>query len=216
MFSAQSIPNPYGVSVFGSSIIRVEPDTVVIRFSVSRVDPKTDKAFSLAHDAVRKIQNYLHTIKGIDVSVSKVTLHQYTEYNNGKHEFKGYQSNVGFTVILRNLALLEDVLKGVIEAGANRIDKIDFQTTRLKELRAEARKQAISAAIEKAQIYCSAAGKTLGDIIHIEDVNPDSLHGREGHVQSQTPTDDEGDLRPFSSDSIAVNGAVRLAFNFAD
>lgn len=216
MFSSQSIPNPYGITVFGSSIIRVEPDVVVVRFSVSRIDPKTDKAFALAHDAVQKIQTYLRGIGSLEVSVSQVTLKQHTVYTNGVNEFRGYQSNVGFNVILRDLNLLEQMLKGIIESGANNINSIDFQTTRLKELRAQARTQAIEAALEKADVYCSAAKKNLGDIIHIEDVNPDTLRGREGHSRTEIPNDTEGEIRPFSSDSITVNGAVRIAFKFAE
>lgn len=214
--SDQSIPNPYGLTVFGSSIIRVEPDVVAVHFQVSRIDLRTDQAFALVHDAVQNIQTYLHTIDAIEVSVSQVTLKEHTVYNNGVHEFKGYQSTVNFSVILRNLSHLEALLKGIIEAGANRITSINFQTTRLKEIRAKARHNAIQAAIEKARIYCSAAQKALGDVIHIEDVNPESLQGREGHVQIEIPADNDGELRPFSPDSIAVNGAVRMAFKFAD
>lgn len=213
--STQSIPNPYGLTVFGSSILRVEPDVVVVKFSVRRIDPKTEKAFAMAHDAVTKIRTYLRTIDDIELSVSQVTLRQHTVYNNGVHEFKGYQSNVAFSVILRDLMRLEALLKGIIEAGANNIESIEFQTTHLKELRAQARAQAVKAAIEKAEVYCAAANKTLGDIIHLEDVNPDTLQGREGHVQTEISADTDGEIRPFSSDSIAVKGAVRIAFQFA-
>lgn len=214
--SNQSIPNPYGLTVFGSSVIRVEPDVVAVHFQVSRIDPRTDQAFALAHDAVQKIQTYLRSLETVEVSVSQVTLKEHTVYNNGVHEFKGYQSSVNFSVILRDLNHLEALIKGIIEAGANRITSIDFQTTRLKEKRAQARTQAIQAAIEKATVYCNAAQKKLGDIVHIEDVNPESLRGREGHVQTDLPADNEGELRPFSPDSISVNGAVRVAFHFAD
>jgi len=214
--SDQSIPNPYGLTVFGSSIIRVEPDVVSVHFQVSRIDLRTDQAFALVHDAVQKIQTYLRTIESVDVSVSQVTLKEHTVYNNGVHEFKGYQSSTNFSVMLRNLSHLEALLKGIIEAGANRITSINFQTTRLKEIRAQARTQAIEAAIEKAHVYCSAAQKTLGDVIHIEDVNPELLQGREGHVQTAIPIENDGELRPFSPDSISVNGAVRMAFKFAD
>jgi len=214
--SDQSIPNPYGLTVFGSSIIRVEPDIVAVHFQVNRLDPRTDQAFALTHDAVQKIQTYLRSLDNVEVSISQVTLKEHTVYNNGVHEFKGYQSSVNFNIVLRDLSHLEAMLKGIIEAGANRIAAIDFQTVHLKEKRAQARTQAIQAAVEKAEVYCAAAQKKLGDIIHIEDVNPESLRGREGHVQTELPADDNGDMRPFSPDSIAVNGAVRVAFNFAD
>ena len=216
MFSNQSIPNPYGLTVFGSSIIRVEPDVVVITFAVQRIDPQTGKAFAAARDAAAEIQKYLHKFDNADVRTSQVTLRQHTVYRNGEHEIIGYQANVGFNVILRDLFRLTEMLNGVIELGANNIGSIDFQTTRLKGLRSQARIQAVEAAVEKAQVYCSAAHRILGDVVHIEDVNPDTLRGNEGHVQSEVPMDTDGEILPFSADSIVVKGAVRIAFAFAD
>jgi hypothetical protein len=45
----------------------------------------------------------------------------------------------------------------------------------LKELRADARKQAVVAAREKAELYCREAGVAVGKVIAIEDSNPDQL-----------------------------------------
>jgi uncharacterized protein YggE len=49
-----------------------------------------------------------------------------------------------------------------------------------------ARRLAIAAAQEKAQIYANAAGVSIGHVLHIQDVNPQVLQGRgEGHVQRE-------------------------------
>ena len=47
-------------------------------------------------------------------------------------------------------------------AGANELTSVTFQTTRLKEVRADARRRAVAAAREKAELYCSAAGVSAG------------------------------------------------------
>jgi uncharacterized protein YggE len=107
---------------------------------------------------------------------------------------------------------MEDVLSGIVDAGVNEIESVDFQTTRLKEVRADARRRAIDAAHEKAENYCTAAGVNLGKIIHIEDVNPDTLHGREGHVTREIQPDDTGEVQVFDPGSITVGAAVSLAF----
>ena len=78
---------------------------------------------------------------------------------------------------------VDAVLSGLIAAGANNRTSVTFQTTRLKELRADARRRAVMAAREKAELYCGAAGVAVGAVLAIEDVNPESLSGRsEGHT----------------------------------
>jgi len=134
MNTQQAIPNPSGISVFGSSIVRVEPDVASLSFAV-------------------------------------------------------------------------------VAAGAAEIAGADLQTTRLEE----ARRRAIEAAREKALVYCTAAGVTLGLPIHIEDVNPDILNGsRGGHVlSSKPPSENVGTLRAFDPGWIAINAAVQVVYAFS-
>lgn len=114
--------------------------------------------------------------------------------------------------MLRQLEKMEDVLAGIVDAGVNEVNGVDFQTTRLKELRAEARRRAVTAAREKAENYCNAAGVNLGKILHIEDVNPDVLCGREGHVIGEIQPDDSGEMQAFDPGSITVGAAVIIAY----
>jgi hypothetical protein len=78
-------------------------------------------------------------------------------------------------LLLRNLDQLEDILTDVVDTGARQVNFVEFQTSKLKEIRANARRQAVKAAREKAELYCNAAGAKLGPVIYIEDVNPDNL-----------------------------------------
>lgn len=59
----QSIQHPLGVNVFGSSIIRVKPDIVVIKFTVSRLEQEPKKAFQETRQAAQSVQNYLSQSK---------------------------------------------------------------------------------------------------------------------------------------------------------
>ena len=86
-----------------------------------------------------------------------------------------------------------------------------FQTTRLKDVRADARRQAILAAREKAEVYASAAGISLGHVIGIEDVNPEVLSGRsESHVKRELSTDDPGEQKAIDPGAITVGAAVTV------
>src|SRR5262249_44104009 len=152
-----------------------------------------------------------------DVAASRITLSQTFEYKNGKQQPTGYLAKVSFNVLLSDLDRMEEVLVGVLDAGANEIGSVEFRTTRLKEHRAEARRRAVAAAREKAENYCRAAGVSLGSVLHMEDINPEVLRGTgEGHTSSEAPFDDSGPERTLAPGSIVVGAAVSIWFAFAD
>ncbi|MBA3531855.1 MAG: SIMPL domain-containing protein [Ardenticatenales bacterium] len=213
MALTSSISNPYGISVFGSAVIRVTPDVVALDFSVSRLEQKPKDAFKKTHEATQQIRSYLSRAQVGDVGSSHITLSKTTRHINGEYRFLGYTARVAFQILLRKLDQMEEILAGVIDAGANEVDAVRFDTTHLKEIRAEARRQAVTAAREKAENYCKAAGVSLGEILHIEDVNPESLRGHMSHVQIEAQLDDDDTPRAFDPGSIVVTAAVNLAFS---
>lgn len=212
MMQRQVIDTPYGVSVFGSAIVRVVPDVVVISFSVLQVKPHPREAFQAVRAAAQKIQAYLNTVQIKDAGSSRISLNEDFRYVQGEAKFMGYRTAVEFRVILSDLSRLEEILAGIVDAGANKIQSVSFQTTRLKEIRAEARRQAVLAAREKAEIYCQAAGVELGDVIHIEDLNPNQLQGQEGHSRTEIPLEDASAAQAFDPSSMIIAGTVMVAF----
>jgi hypothetical protein len=209
--SEQAIVTPFGISVFGSAIVRVAPDVAVISFSVSQVRQQPQEAFQAVREAAQQVQTYLASAQIEDAGSSHINLVEEWRISNGENKFFGYRTRVDFRVLLSDLARLDTILVGVLESGANRITAVSFQTTQLKAIRAEARQQAIRAAREKAENYCAAAGVTLGAVIHIEDIDPNQLRGHEGHDRREIPLE-EGDAQAFDPSSITVGGAVRVAY----
>ncbi|MBL0345392.1 SIMPL domain-containing protein [Candidatus Villigracilis affinis] len=212
MNQEQLIKTPFGINVFGSALIRVDPDVVSLNFSVSRLHQHPKEAFQDVRKASQGVRKYLEQAKVGEVGTSRVNISQTFRYISNENKFVGYTARVSFHVLLRQLDSMEDVLSGIVDAGVNEITSVDFQTTRLKEIRAEARRRAINAAREKAENYCTAAQVSLGKVIHIEDVNPDTLRGREGHVSYEIQPDDSGEIKVFDPGSITVGAAVIIAF----
>jgi uncharacterized protein len=185
ILSQQAIPTPFGVSVFGSATLRVAPDVAVIHFSVSQLKSHPKEAFAAVREEAKRVQTFLAGSQIKDAGSSQISLNEQFEYDGRAQKFAGYRTRIDFRVILPDLNRVEEILSGIVDAGANNIQSVSFQTTRLKQFRADARRQAIAAARDKAELYCQAAGVELGEIIHIEDVNPDQLRGREGHGHMQ-------------------------------
>jgi uncharacterized protein YggE len=212
MFQEQTVQTPFGISVFGSSIVRVEPDIVSLNFSVSRLQQHPKDAFREVRKAAEEVRKYLSQTRVSEMGSSRVSIFPSFRYADGEQKFIGYTAKITFHVLLRQLDTMEEVVSGIIEAGVNELTSVEFQTTRLKEVRADARRRAVAAAREKAENYCNAAGVSLGKIIHIKDVNPDTLQVRDGHVTRETQPDDNGEIRVFAPGSITVGAAVALAF----
>ena len=211
----QAIRNPFGVSAFGSAIVRVAPDTVSIKFAVKRTAQHPKNAFQEVRAASWAVQAYLKKAKLTEFGSSQVSLEPTFKYTGGEQLFVGYTAKVGFVVRLKKLLRVEEITAGVIDAGVNELQAVEFQTSRLKEIRADARRAAIAAAREKADLYCRAAGVSLGSVIHIEDVNPDTLRHREGHVIGEMQSDNEHGASVFDPGCIVEGAAVIVGFTIS-
>lgn len=212
----QSIQKPFGINVFGSSVVRIEPDVASFKFAVSRLEQHPRDAFRQVREAAQGVRAYLARAEISEVGSSQITLSQSFRYTEGEQRFVGYSAKVTFHVLLYDLSRMEELLSGVVDAGANEVNSVEFQTSQLKEIRVEARQRAIAAAHEKGEIYCKAAGVAIGPVIHIEDINPNLLRGVEGHVIRETQPDDEGPLQAFDPGSIVVRAAVMVAFQLGE
>jgi uncharacterized protein len=215
----QSIQRPFGINVFGSSVIRVKPDHAVLSFAVTRTHDKPGEAFAAARKAVDDVRAFLGTsdLGGTDVQTSRPTLRQAMRGYGDKLEYVGYTARASFQVHVRDLDRLESVLAGVVEAGVDLIEGTDLRSSKLVEVRGEARERALLAARRKAERYAKSACVELGRVLHIEDVNPDDLKSRRGHGAELElgQDDDQAPLGVFDPGCIEVQAAVMVGYAIA-
>ena len=211
----QILERPFGVTVFGSAVRRVEPDLAVATLGVGRVAREPGDAFSATRDAVRAVREALINA-GIDtknLEVSRIALEDAYDGFAPNRKFIGYKASVNFKVRIENLLVVEKALVEAVRAGANTVGGVTYMTSKLKDVREGVRREAIAAAKRKADVYCEAAGITLGAVIHIEDVNPDQLVARGGHAaMAPTSPEEDEDSGAIQSGSIVVSGAVVVGY----
>lgn len=201
------------ISVFGSAMVRVPPDVAAIRVSLSRVKKKPADAFADANLAAKQLYSYLKSFGVDDVCSSRVHLSRAEEYRNGETKFLGYRAQVGYSILTRDLERIDELLIGVIAAGADQLGGVDFQTTRLKSIRENVRKEALLAARRKAEIYADAAGVTVGSVIEIKDENPGMVSGESERGMHVTGVDeDSGCEKAIDPGAIVVGAAVSVVF----
>jgi uncharacterized protein len=211
----QSIEHPVGVNVYGSAVLRTEPDRAVAEIGIARVASTAKAAFSETGKAVEAVVRSVrrNNLSPEAVEVSRVVLTTAYEGFGTTQKFIGYRARVMFRIVIDRLDAVERVLTDAVEAGANEVTSVKYLTTRLAELRAQARSEAVAAARRKAETYCQAAGVALGHVLHIEDVNPDSIAYRGGHVEVAGPdVHDDDALGALKSGSLVVSAAVMLTW----
>lgn len=81
----------------------------------------------------------------------------------------GYTITQTVLVKIRDFAKIGDILKGVIEAGANSVSQLNFAIDEPEKAAAEARAEAIQKAREKAESIAKAAGFSLGRLLSVSE-----------------------------------------------
>ena len=148
MYVEQAIRNPYGVSVFGSSNVRVAPDWVLVKLSASRLAQQPKDAIRQVRDAAQKIHATVLKQRELELRASRVALESTFTHSSGDRKHVGYTAKIAYTLSTRDLEIVEGLLVTLVEAGANEITSVTYQTEMLKEKRAEARRNAVLAAFK--------------------------------------------------------------------
>ena len=156
----------------GSAVIRVQPDRASIRFGVQTfgATPRSTQAENEA--IVKRVYQAIRDqgVEAKDIGTDYFSIRpQYDFPNRGKPSLVGYWSENAIQVTLRDVDRLSDVLVAALDAGATGVDDLTFTTTRLRELRDQARAMAVQAAIEKAQALAGAAHVSAGQASSIQE-----------------------------------------------
>ena len=203
-----------GIKVYGSAVLHVVPDTAAINVIVARIEKEPKEAFAATRSGSRGVRQYLKSCEVSEVGTSQIELEEVWKHEGGESQFMGYKAILNYNIVLREVERLEEIIVGLIDAGANNLGSVTFETTRLKELRQDARIRAVQSARAKAEVYANAAGVNVGEVVAIEDVNPDVLEsGNSMHVRRVLNIEDAGDVDAVDPGAITVGAAVYILYH---
>lgn len=204
------------MTAFGSAPLRVSPDSTTITAAITRLEDDPSDAFVKARQAARSVTEYLRKAPIKESGLSRISLSQQFRIVDHQRQPIGFAARIGLKVVLDQLDRTEEILSGLIRTGADEIQSSEFHTSRLKELRVQARRLAMESAREKAGIYAGVEHLQVGEILEIEDVNPNVLQ-REFHVGGPAQiqrdlVDRVADQDSLDPSAIQVGAAVRVTF----
>jgi uncharacterized protein len=154
------------IVVKGEGLVKVVPDQVLIR---SRIEHEGDDAAGVKKqndEVVDRIIAYLKS-RGIEEKNFRTEYMNLNKNYNYNDKTYTYSANQAISIKIENLKDYEDLMSGLLEAGLNRIDGIEFQSSKSKEHTSTARSRAVENARMKAMEYASALGQSIGKALYL-------------------------------------------------
>ena len=158
---AQNPSEANTVNVTGEGIVKVVPDEVTVSVRVENTGENTKILKEQNDAAINEVLKFIKKmgIADKDVMTEYINVNKNYDYNTKTYSFSANQS---LSVKLRDLKKYEELMKGLMDSGINRIDGVNFSSSKEEELESQARKKAVEDAKMKATEYAGALNQTIG------------------------------------------------------
>jgi uncharacterized protein YggE len=160
------------VSVNGTGKVTYVPNLVYVSVGVSSDGKTAAEAWQKNEEVVKKLFAVLKTF-GIDPKDMKTAglniAPRYVTHQDREPELVGYTATYDLSVTVRKLDEAGRVLDALVDNGANRRMSLAFGHSDIEQMMDEARTKAAADARKKAELYVTAAGGSLGQLLSISE-----------------------------------------------
>lgn len=174
-------PQPHPIKrtleVIGEAEVKAAPDQVMITLGVETIGKTAAEAMASNNEQMNALIKAIRDagIEQKNIRTSRIDLSpQYRQGRNpeSRPELYGFRATNQVRVVVSKVENLGKLLDAVVQAGANRIDSIQFDVVDKKPLLDQAKKEAVADAQRKAKLLAEAAGMELGQPILISEFQP--------------------------------------------
>lgn len=173
------------ITVQSAETVKVVPDMAEITLAVytQAADAKTcqdqnkqdlDKTLAVLESA---------GIEKTSIQTSNYGLDPVYDWNSGK-TITGYEMNTNITVSDLPIDQVGGLITSCVDAGINRIQSVDYLSSKYDESYQEALKNAMASAKLKAQAIAEAGGASLGGVVHVEEYSSSQQARYNGYQRS--------------------------------
>ncbi len=159
------------IAVIGESLVYATPDKIIITFGIETKDRAIQIARELNGAIVRKAIEAIKSygVQEKDIQTDHLSIEPRWKDDHVETGFVGYFARNTLVVTVNDAERLDGLVASVLETGVNYLHGIDFQTTKFKEYREQARDMALKAAKEKAEKMAAALGQSIGPAIQVSE-----------------------------------------------
>ena len=168
-----SAMEPPVLSVQGSGQAKLAPDQAGLSLSVI-TDGRS--AQEVQAENARKMQAVTEAVKGLGVEdrfirTSNLSMQPRYEHKNGERKLKGYTATNTLRIEVKDLSKLGRIIDRALNAGANKVDSLDFSLQAPERLQQLALKNAVADARSKAEVIAGALGKQIAGLKQVSEEN---------------------------------------------
>ncbi|CAN5243395.1 SIMPL domain-containing protein [soil metagenome] len=179
--SAQTAPrtafDATTLELSAEGVVKTAPDIAYVTLGVTTTGP-TAAAASVAERTRMAATVYALKARGIeakDIQTSGLSLGaQYEFPQNAPRRLTGYQASNRVTIVVRSLDRTGAAIDAAVSAGATDVEGISFDIADPRPLQDEARKRAVRALGDKAQLYASATGLRIARLVTLSESSGDA------------------------------------------
>jgi len=212
---ALAAPAPHTLAVEGTAEVVTAPDTFVVFAGVDThaPDPQTAK-----HENDESMRKLLAVAKRFDVDTKETRTESFSlqpRYDDGRR-IVGYDVHKTLVITLRDSEKVEPLLYELFEQGANRLDGLSFESSKIAAQRREARTLAVKAAREKAEAMADALGQKIGRPIKIDE-GVEQAWGPRALANASFDNGTRAELKEtMATGKIRIPANVSVVFEIAD
>ena len=138
-----------------------------------------------------------------------MNLNKNYNYDNKSYS---YVANQAISIKLDDLKNYEKIMSGLLKAGLNRIDGVQFKSSKMESFMAEARKKAVIDAKSKAKDYANALGQSIGKAISISELETNSFPPMYRMNEMKASSDSMEQQETIAPGELEIKSKVTVAF----
>ncbi|HZK19532.1 MAG TPA: SIMPL domain-containing protein [Treponemataceae bacterium] len=160
------------ISVTGTGVITIEPDTASISLAVVTYDEEASVSAQKNAELMTKV---IEAVKAIEINDDDIATTNYNMYQESKYDREGaitsklYRVTNNLDITVHKIDSAGDVIDAALLAGANKLSSITFYAKDTKKAYTAARTLAVQQATDTAKTLAKAAGCTLGKVRSISE-----------------------------------------------
>ena len=203
------------ITVTGNSEVTAKSDMATVNITVETRSPNAKAAVLENANTMTDVRN---AVIAAGAEASKIETQNYNVYpqqiynNKGEVKSKEYRCDNTMKVVVMNLSKTGAIMDAAVEAGANRIDSVDFSVSDTQLYKDAALRKAAEDAARKAKIIAAGLGRNVIGIISASEDNVNVMPYRMVNLKMASAAMREDAVTPIDPGESKLQGRVTVVF----
>lgn len=176
--------DPTGIVTSGEGSASGTPDQLTFNASVTNTRPTTAEALAATNHDIRAVTIAARKagVARKDIKTAGLAIRPDYDHSGGGRRITGYTSTQQVRILVRKLDKAGETLGDVTTAAGNAVSigGIQLSISNQDQLVAKARTQAVKRSKAAATALAEAAGRSVGQLLYVEEVEPRRYYGDNG------------------------------------